>query len=124
MKRTCSQCKLPGIKVGKVVTLGPMQCEFCGTEYEIARYRNLPYSVAGLLAVAFILLWLTDKLNGISFLMLCGVWLTFDLIWESLAPLRPIRPPDAGATSMDSGNSAARLDGADTDDNDANKLVG
>jgi hypothetical protein len=112
--------------VGKVVMSGPTQCEYCGTEYDIARYKNLPYTVAGLLAVIFVLAWLTGKLNGIVFLILGGVWLTFDLIWESLAPLQPVKhsrknPP---APSAESNDIADESDRTDTKKTDANKLIG
>jgi hypothetical protein len=111
--------------VGKVVILGPTQCEYCGTEYDIARYKNLPYAVAGVLAAIFVLTWLTGRLNGILFLILCGVWLTFDLIWESLAPLQPVKrshnePP---ATSTESNDIADESDGADENKADSNKLI-
>ncbi len=105
--------------------LGPTRCEYCGTEYDIARYKNLPYTVAGLLAVIFVLAWLTGNLNGISFLILCGVWLTFDLIWESLAPLQPVQhsrknPP---APSTESNDSADESDSAAAKKTDTNKLI-
>ncbi len=106
--------------------LGPMQCEYCGTEYDIARYKNLPYTVAGLLAVTFVLAWLMGKLNGIVFLMLCGVWLTFDLIWESLAPLQPVKHTrkDPPAPSTESNDSANEPDDPDAKQTDSNKLIG
>lgn len=126
MKRTCSQCKQPGIKVGKVVMLGPTQCEYCGTEYDVARYKNLPYTIAGLLAFIFVLAWLTGKLNGIMFLILCGVWLTFDLIWESLAPLQPVKRSrkDPQAPATDSNGITDKSDRPDANKTDANKLIG
>lgn len=90
MKRTCSKCNLAGIKIGRVVITGPARCQFCGTEYEVSHYRNLPYTVAIALALMFAFFWISGMLSVSVFLILCGVWLTFDLAWESLVPLQPI----------------------------------
>ncbi len=111
--------------MGKVIMLGPMQCEYCGTKYDIARYKNLPYTVAGLLAVIFVLAWLAGKLNGIFFLILGGVWLTFDLIWESLAPLQPVKHShnDPPAPSTESNDIDGESDDADATKTDPNKLI-
>ncbi len=111
--------------MGKVVLLGPTQCDFCGTEFVIARYRNLPYAVAGLLAVIFILTWLTGKLSGILFLILCGVWLTFDLIWENVAPLKRVKSSqkDPQAPVTESGRIADEPRSPDTKKIDVNKLI-
>lgn len=102
-----------------------MQCEYCGTEYEIARHKNLPYSVAGLLAALFVLTWLTGNFNGVVFLILCGVWLTFDLCWESLAPLQAVKPSleDPQAPSTNSNDIHDDSDSADTKKTDSNRLI-
>ena len=77
-----------GIKVGKIVVTGPTTCAYCGTEYEVARYKNLPYAATGALAVLFLLAWLTGRFNAFVFLLLSGLWLVFELIWEALVPLK------------------------------------
>ena len=77
-----------GIKVGEIVVTGPTTCAYCGTEYEVARYQNLPYVAAGTLAVLFLLAWLTGRFNAFVFLLISGLWLVFQLIWEALVPLK------------------------------------
>lgn len=77
-----------GIKVGKIVLTGPTRCAYCGTEYEAARYENLPYAATGVLAVLFLLAWATGKLNALVFLLLSGLWLVFEFAWEALVPLK------------------------------------
>lgn len=77
-----------GIRIGKVVITGPTACAFCGTEYEVARYKNLPYAATGILAVIFLLAWFTGKFNAMVFLLLSGLWLVFELVWETVVPLK------------------------------------
>lgn len=77
-----------GIKVGKIIITGPTYCTYCGTEYEVARYRNLPYAATGVLAVLFLLAWLTGKFNALIFLLFSGLWLVFEFAWEALVPLK------------------------------------
>ena len=101
MKRKCVKCDLPGIKVGKILITGPTQCEFCGTEYAVARYANLPYVVTGIVAVLFLLSWLTGTFNAFVFLLLSGIWLAFEFAWEALVPLTPAQPPDKEDTTPD-----------------------
>ena len=77
-----------GIKVGKIVITGPTSCMYCGTEYEVARYKNLPYAATGAIAILFLLAWLSGKFNAFVFLLLSGLWLTFEIIWEAVVPLK------------------------------------
>ena len=77
-----------GIKVGKIILTGPAHCAYCGTEYEAARYGNLPYTATGVLIVLFLLAWITGRLNAFVFLLLSGLWLAFELAWEALVPLK------------------------------------
>ena len=77
-----------GIKVGKIVLTGPTHCVYCGTEYEAARYENLPYTATGVLVVLFLLAWAIGKLNALGFLLLSGLWLVFEFTWEALVPLK------------------------------------
>ena len=77
-----------GIKVGKIILTGPTHCAYCGTEYEVARYKNLPYTATAVLAILFLLTWLTGKFNAMVFLLLSGLWLVFEFTWEALVPLK------------------------------------
>lgn len=88
MKRRCLKCHNKGIKVGKIVITGPTSCAYCGTEYEVARYKNLPYTATGAIAILFLLVWLSGKLNAFVFLFLSGLWLAFEIMWEALVPLK------------------------------------
>lgn len=93
MKRVCDNCHMKGIKVGKVVLTGPTQCEACGTKYEVARFKNVPHIAAGAVALLFVLAWISNILNITVFLILSGVWLLVDFVWESLVPLTPVENP-------------------------------
>ena len=90
MNRRCPNCRLKGIKVGRVLITGPPTCEICGTEYQPRRFANLRYAAAGLLAVVFLAAWLTGNINIGVFIILCGLWLVFDFLWEFLVPLKPL----------------------------------
>ncbi len=90
MRRKCVKCNNLGIKVGRIVLTGPTYCEFCKTEYEAARYANLPYAATGTLAILFLLTWLTGRFDAMVFLLMSGAWLVFQFAWEALVPLRPI----------------------------------
>ena len=68
---------------------GPPTCEVCGTEYQPARFENLPYAAAGLLFVLFLAAWLINTINIGVFIVLCGLWLLLDFLWELLVPLKP-----------------------------------
>lgn len=70
--------------------MGPTHCEVCGTEYEVARFKDLPYAVAAILAMAFAFAGFSGLLDSTLFLILCGLWLVFDFIWETLVPLKPV----------------------------------
>lgn len=54
----------------------------------MARYKNLPYTATGVLAILFLLAWFSGKLNAFVFLLLSGLWLVFELVWEALVPLK------------------------------------
>ena len=88
MKRKCLRCNNMGIKVGKIILTGPTHCAYCGTEYEAARYGNLPYTATGILVILFLLAWATGRLNALVFLLLSGLWLVFEFTWEALVPLK------------------------------------
>ena len=88
MKRKCPKCQNMGIKVGKIVITGPTSCAYCGTVYEVARYKNLPFAATAAVAVLFLLSWFTGTFNAIVFLLLSGLWLLFEFVWETLVPLR------------------------------------
>lgn len=96
MNRKCMCCSLNGIKVGRIVPQGPPRCEICGTQYRVARYQNLPYLGAGAVAAVFLFAWLTGSINVAAFIVLCGVWLILDFIWEYLVPLEPADNGDSG----------------------------
>lgn len=83
-----------GIKVGRVLQSGPPTCEVCGTEYRLARVTNLPHAAAGVLAVMFLVAWLTDRINIGVFIILCGLWLLLDFLWEYLVPLQKLTGED------------------------------
>ena len=83
-----------GIKVGRVLQSGPPTCEVCGTEYQPATGANLPYTAAGVLAVVFLGAWLTDSINIGVFIVLCGLWLLLDFLWEYLVPLQRLSDED------------------------------
>ncbi len=88
MKRRCLKCHNRGIKVGKIVITGPTACAYCGTEYEVARYKNLPYIATSAVAALFLLAWLSGIFNAIVFLLLSGLWLIFEIAWETFVPLK------------------------------------
>ncbi len=90
MNRKCPACKLDGIKIGRVVTSGPPTCELCGAEFEVVRYKNLPHLAAAVLALLFLAAWLLDAINFGAFIVLCGVWLALDFLWELLVPLERV----------------------------------
>ncbi len=74
-----------------MVLSSTIQCAYCGTEYEVSKYKALPHTVAVILAFVFVIAWVTDRLNGGVFLILSGIWLVFDLIWERTVPLRAVQ---------------------------------
>lgn len=89
MNRKCMRCGLKGIKVGRVLPQGPPHCEICGTEYRVVRYQNLPHLAAGVVAAVFLFAWLSDSINVAAIIVVCGLWLVLDFLWELLVPLEP-----------------------------------
>ncbi len=107
MKRFCTACRHAGIKVGRVLFSGSFQCAYCGTEYEASRLKDLPHTVAGLLALVFVMAWFLNRLNGVVFLVLSGLWLAFDLVWQRTVPLRPVPHDEDGVTEGETASGDA-----------------
>lgn len=95
MNRRCPTCRVNAIKVGRILTTGPPTCALCGTTYQPVRFANLPYAAAGLLAAVFLVAWLTNSINIGVFIVLCGLWLLLDFMWEYLVPLKSVADGDS-----------------------------
>jgi len=87
-KRICLECGRPGLKVSTISTPVALTCEYCGTTHAVARFRNVPYWVAGMLLLLLPITWFAGIFRREVFVVLFGLWLVFDTLWGRFVPLQ------------------------------------